>query len=224
MVARSVARTAGSRLRTFIGGLRLGLLNRLLGQQLYHHRIRPRRLLYFQRTLCGRGESRPHRLRRLLYFQRTRCGRGGRGVVLDEHRDCRVALGLGVLQGGVAVIVEQLGVSLGSQQRVSACLVPSESGQHQGGGAVDVLQVGVGRCGGAVDFLRVGVIGRDQVQQKDNDFGVTVERSTHERGATVAVRQADARASPPQLPHHIQVAVGCGGVQQAEGCGSTRFR
>ena len=41
--------------------------------------------------------------------------------------------------------VEQLGVRVGSQQRLHARLVPSESGLHQGVVAAVVLQVRVGR-------------------------------------------------------------------------------
>ena len=50
----------------------------------------------------------------------------------DESYDGRVALVLGVLQGGVAFVVEQLGVGLGAQQRLHARLVPIVSGPHQG--------------------------------------------------------------------------------------------
>ena len=123
----------------------------------------------------------------------------------EELRDGRVALVLGVLQGGVAVFVEQLGVGLGSQQRLHARLVPFASGIHQGGAALDVLQVGVGRV----------------LQQDEHDGEVAVVRSIHERGAAEAARQVDARASLQQLPHHLQLAVGCGGVQQGDGCGPT---
>eukprot|EP00964_Phaeocystis_antarctica_P058831 scaffold34901_cov62-Phaeocystis_antarctica.AAC.3 len=58
-----------------------------------------------------------------------------RCVLPDELRDARVALGLGPLQGDAAVVVEQLGVGLGSQKGLHARLVPSGSGRHQGGAA-----------------------------------------------------------------------------------------
>ena len=48
-------------------------------------------------------------------------------------------------------------------------------------------------------------------------------RSFHERGAAEAIWQVDARASLQQLPYHLQLAEGCGGVQQAEGLGPTFF-
>ena len=41
----------------------------------------------------------------------------------DELRGGRVALGLGPLQGSVAVFVEQLSVGLGSQQGLDALLL-----------------------------------------------------------------------------------------------------
>jgi len=106
-------------------GLHLGSLRRLLCQQLLDHCIRPRRLL------C------------------SRCHRGGRrrrrGVLTDEGCGGRVALDLGPLQGCAALVVEQLGVGLGSQQRLHARPVAFISGPHQSGLATDVLQVGVGR-------------------------------------------------------------------------------
>ena len=79
-----------------------------------------------------------------------RGGRRGGGrlrwrcVLPDELRDGRVELHLSPLQGGVTVLVDQLSVGLGTQQRLHARLVPSVSGHHQGGGALDVLLVGVG--------------------------------------------------------------------------------
>ena len=67
-------------------------------------------------------------------------------MLLDELRGECVALRLGPLQGGEAVVIEQLGVGLGSQQGLHACLLPVASGVHQGGAAVDAgLQVNVGR-------------------------------------------------------------------------------
>ena len=79
----------------------------------------------------------------------------------EESRGGRVAFDLGHLQGGVAVLVEQLGVGTGSQQGLHARLVPSHSGQYQGGAAVDVLQVGVGRV----------------LQQNEQDGEVALARS-----------------------------------------------
>ena len=63
----------------------------------------------------------------------------------DEGCDGRVALGLGKLQGGATLLGAQLGVGLGSQQGLHARLLPFVSGPRQGGVAVNVLQVGVGR-------------------------------------------------------------------------------
>ena len=57
------------------------------------------------------------------------------------------------------------------------------------------------------------------LQEDEKDGEVTVGRSTYERGdAAVAAWQIDARASLQQHPHHLQLAVGCGGVQQGDGC------
>eukprot|EP00964_Phaeocystis_antarctica_P019345 scaffold10687_cov53-Phaeocystis_antarctica.AAC.3 len=151
-------------------GLPLGLLCLLLGQQLLHRRIRPRRL------------RRLHRLH----------------VLPDELRDSRLAVEFGPLQGGLTVLVEQLGVGLGAQQGLHARLFPSGSGHHQGGGVVDVLQVRVSRV----------------LQQEEQDGGVAVARSTHECGVSEAAWQVNARALIQQLPHDLQVAVGCGGMQQ----------
>eukprot|EP00964_Phaeocystis_antarctica_P134074 scaffold98312_cov69-Phaeocystis_antarctica.AAC.2 len=107
----------------------------------------------------------------------------------------------GIPQGGAAFVVEQLRVGVGVQQGLHACLLPFVSGMHQGGAAVAVLQVGVGRA----------------LQQEAQDGEVTAVRSFHEGGASEAAWQVDARAALQQHPHHLQLAVGCGGVQQAEG-------
>eukprot|EP00964_Phaeocystis_antarctica_P010844 scaffold5965_cov69-Phaeocystis_antarctica.AAC.3 len=66
-------------------------------------------------------------------------------VLPDECCDSRVAFSLGPLQGGAATFVEQLGVGLGSQQGLHACLLPCSRSHHQGGVAVAGLQVRVGR-------------------------------------------------------------------------------
>eukprot|EP00964_Phaeocystis_antarctica_P155126 scaffold124113_cov63-Phaeocystis_antarctica.AAC.6 len=102
-----------------------------------------------------------------------------RCVLLDEGYGGRVALKLGALQGGAAVVVEQLGVGLGSQQGLHARLLPFESGTHQGGAAVAVLQVTVGQV----------------LQEDEQDGEVAVGRSSHERGEAEAAWQVDARAS-----------------------------
>eukprot|EP00964_Phaeocystis_antarctica_P110436 scaffold74795_cov63-Phaeocystis_antarctica.AAC.2 len=109
-------------------------------------------------------------------------------VLPEELRDGRVALHLSPVQGGAAVDVEQLGVGLGSQQGLHTRLLPSGSSPHQGGVAVDVLQ----------------------------DREVAVARSIYERGGTKVGLQVDICSSLQQLPHHLQVAVACGGVQQGE--------
>eukprot|EP00964_Phaeocystis_antarctica_P045401 scaffold26128_cov71-Phaeocystis_antarctica.AAC.1 len=128
---------------------------------------------------------------------------GGRRCVLPEElRGGCVSLALGQLQRSIAVVVKQLNVGLGSQQGLHACLVPSTSGRHQGGHAFVALQVGVGRV----------------LQEEIQDGEVAVVRSRNERGAAEAARQVDARASLQQLPHHLQLAVGRGGVQQGCGC------
>eukprot|EP00964_Phaeocystis_antarctica_P120502 scaffold84248_cov61-Phaeocystis_antarctica.AAC.2 len=138
-----------------------------------------------------------------LEGERGRRGHRGRRCVLPEElRGGRVSLALSMLQGGHAGFVEQLVVGLGSQQGLHACLVPSASGPHQSGLACVPLQVGVGRV----------------LQENTQDGEVAAVRSMHERGATEAGRHVDARASLQQLPHHLQVAVGCGGVQQGCGC------
>eukprot|EP00964_Phaeocystis_antarctica_P019301 scaffold10665_cov67-Phaeocystis_antarctica.AAC.4 len=95
-----------------------------------------------------RGGRRAHRGLAIVRWGGRRGGgrlRWRRCVLPDEPRGGRLALGSGVMQGGVAVAVEQLGVGLGSQQRLHARLLPLLSGHHQGGEAVAGLQVGVGR-------------------------------------------------------------------------------
>ena len=94
---------------------------------------------------------------------------------------------------------------IGSQQGLHACLLPLVSGQHQGGLAIAALQVRIGRV----------------LQEEEQDGGVAVARCTHERGVASAALQVDARASLQQLPHHLQLAVARGGVQQAEGYSPT---
>ena len=74
-----------------------------------------------RRLRCPRH---PRRLRRLLWR---------RGVLPEELRDRRVAFSLGVLQGSVAVFVEQLGVGLCSQQGLQARLVPFTTAAYIGG-------------------------------------------------------------------------------------------
>eukprot|EP00964_Phaeocystis_antarctica_P134526 scaffold98808_cov69-Phaeocystis_antarctica.AAC.14 len=123
----------------------------------------------------------------------------------DEIRDGRVALGFGLLQDGVAVFVEQLGVGLGSQQGLHARLVPCANRPHQDGDADIVLQVGVRRV----------------LQEDEHGGEVAPVCSSHERGAAETVWQVDARASHQQLPHHLQLAVDYGGVQQGFECGPT---
>ena len=135
----------------FEGACALACSAACLGQQRLHRRVRPRRprCVLCLRCLHGGG-----RLRR-------------RGVLPDELRGGRVALGLGTLQGGKAAFEEQLGVGLGSQQRLHARLVPAESGPHQGGATEVGLQVGVGR----------------KLQQDEQDGEVAHVHSMHERGA-----------------------------------------
>ena len=53
-------------------------------------------------------------------------------MLSDEGCDGRVALVFGPLQGDLAVVVEQLGVGLGSQQGLHAHLSSLASGRHQG--------------------------------------------------------------------------------------------
>ena len=94
-----------------------------------------------------------------------------------------------------------IGVGLGSEQRLHARLLPFTSGQHHGGEALVGQQVGVGRV----------------LQEHEHDGEVAVARCVHERGEAEADLQVDARAPLQQLPHHRQVVVECGSVQ--EGCG-----
>eukprot|EP00964_Phaeocystis_antarctica_P160815 scaffold132691_cov63-Phaeocystis_antarctica.AAC.1 len=68
-----------------------------------------------------------------------------RCVLPDELCGGCLTLGLGPLQGGLTLFGPQLGVGLGSQQGRHVHLVPLASGLHQGGVALDVLQVRVGR-------------------------------------------------------------------------------
>eukprot|EP00964_Phaeocystis_antarctica_P060952 scaffold36377_cov66-Phaeocystis_antarctica.AAC.5 len=127
----------------------------------------------------GRGDG-----KRGVGSRRWRC------VLPDESCGGRVALGLGPLLGDVATLVEQLGVGLGSQQGLHARLVPSASGQHQGGGATVGLQVGVGRV----------------LQEEEQGGEVATGRSIHERSVVYkAGWQVDARASLQQLPHQLQL-------------------
>eukprot|EP00964_Phaeocystis_antarctica_P010229 scaffold5613_cov69-Phaeocystis_antarctica.AAC.2 len=77
-------------------------------------------------------------------------------------------------------------------------LSSSVSGLHQGGPTITVLQVNVGRV----------------LQQDEQDGVAAVVRSIHERGLAEAALQVDARASLQQHLRHLQVVVGCGGVQQ----------
>ena len=139
--------------------------------------------------------SRPRHLRRVLclcrvlYLRPLRCNRGGR-----LRRRC-------VLPD------EQLGVSLGSQQRLHARLLPCRSGRHQGGAADDELHVDVGRVlqqeehdgevwpRSAVCIHERG--GADGARHDDP------RASLHGRGAAEAGLQVDARAQLQQLPHHI---------------------
>ena len=87
--------------------------------------------------------------------------------------------------------IEQLGVGLGSQQRLHACHVPSASGLHEGGDTALGLQVRVSR-----------------VLQEDKQGGeVAVVRSSHERGVAKAALQVDARASLQQLRDDLNVRV-----------------
>ena len=55
------------------------------------------------------------------------------------------------------------------------------------------------------------------LQQDEQDGEVAAVCSFLERGAAEAALQVDARASLQQLPHHLQLIVGCGDVEQAEG-------
>eukprot|EP00964_Phaeocystis_antarctica_P053067 scaffold31098_cov75-Phaeocystis_antarctica.AAC.1 len=124
----------------------------------------------------------------------------------DETHGARVAPALGILQGSVAVVVEQLGVGPGVQQGLHALLVPLVSSHHQGGVAALVDAT-------AALHVRVGRV----LQEEEHDGCVAVARSFHERGVAEAVRQVDLRASLQQLPHHLQAAVGYGSVQQGRG-------
>eukprot|EP00964_Phaeocystis_antarctica_P026356 scaffold14843_cov70-Phaeocystis_antarctica.AAC.2 len=60
-----------------------------------------------------------------------------------------------------------------------------------------------------------------RIKAYEHDGEVAVARSIHERGGTNAGSQVDTRASLQQHPHHLQLAVGSGGVQKGEGCGLT---
>ena len=123
----------------------------------------------------------------------------------DELCGGRLALSLGVPQGGEAFVVEQLGVGLGSQQGLHARLLTSAGGRHQGGAAFVGLQVGVGRV----------------LQENAQNGEVATTSSIHERGGTKLGLQVDARTTLQQLPHHLQLVAGCGAMQQGYGCGPT---
>eukprot|EP00964_Phaeocystis_antarctica_P007906 scaffold4254_cov60-Phaeocystis_antarctica.AAC.2 len=124
---------------------------------------------------------------------------GGGGAVC-----CRMS---SEIVGGAAVLVEQLGVGLGSQQGLHARLSPVESGRHQGGSSHVGLQVGFGRV----------------LQQDEQDVEVAVARSIIERGDAKAGLQVDGSPSLQQHSHHLQVVVACGGVQQGGCCRPTVF-
>eukprot|EP00964_Phaeocystis_antarctica_P055097 scaffold32394_cov59-Phaeocystis_antarctica.AAC.1 len=117
----------------------------------------------------------------------------------------RVALLFGPPQGGVALSIEQLGVGLGSQQRLHAWHLPSASGLHEGGDTAPGLQVRVGRV----------------LQEDAQDGEVAVVRSSHERRVAKAALQVDTRTSFQQHRDDLKVAVACGGVQEGEGYGLT---
>ena len=91
-------------------------------------------------------------------------------MLQDESYDGRVAHVLGPLQGGVTVLVDQLSVGLGTQQRLHARPLSFGSGLHQGGATVLLLEIGAGRV----------------LQQNEQDGEVAEARSTHERGGAEA--------------------------------------
>eukprot|EP00964_Phaeocystis_antarctica_P008037 scaffold4323_cov57-Phaeocystis_antarctica.AAC.2 len=66
-------------------------------------------------------------------------------VPQEKKNDGGVAAVCSIHECGEAAVIEQLGVGLGAQQGLHACLLPFASGLHQGGLTVVVLQVGVGR-------------------------------------------------------------------------------
>eukprot|EP00964_Phaeocystis_antarctica_P010163 scaffold5570_cov69-Phaeocystis_antarctica.AAC.2 len=176
----------GRRLRRRAAGLRLWSDRRQLDQSRARRPALPCAASWppsaaRRARLTGRSRRVARRESSLL---RRRC------VLPDELRGGRVALGLGVLQGGTAIGVEQLGIGLGAQQGLHARLVPVMSGHHQGTTAVSL---------------------------QEHDGEVAVVRSIHERGDAEAARQVDARASLQQHPHHLQPATGYSGMQQAEG-------
>ena len=93
--------------------------------------------------------------------------------------------GLGDLGCRRPVLIAQLGVGPRLQQSPRACLVALVSRVHQGGGGA-----------AAAPLIRVGMVPQENAQEGK----VATSRSSHERGATAAVRQVDARAAPQQLP------------------------
>eukprot|EP00964_Phaeocystis_antarctica_P072118 scaffold44064_cov70-Phaeocystis_antarctica.AAC.7 len=52
------------------------------------------------------------------------------------------------------------------------------------------------------------------IRAEAQDGCVAVAHSFHERGVAEAAWQVDARAALQQHPHHLQLALGCSGVQQ----------
>eukprot|EP00964_Phaeocystis_antarctica_P043234 scaffold24790_cov53-Phaeocystis_antarctica.AAC.1 len=93
--------------------------------------------------------------------------------------------------GGVALSIEQLGVGLGSQQRLHAWHVSSASGLNEGGDTAPGLQVRVGRV----------------LQEDEQDGQVAVVRGSHERRVAEAALQVDTRTSFQQHRDDLKVAV-----------------
>eukprot|EP00964_Phaeocystis_antarctica_P004695 scaffold2548_cov66-Phaeocystis_antarctica.AAC.2 len=67
------------------------------------------------------------------------------------------------------------------------------------------------------DFCPAGRVLQQDEQDGEEAFG----RSIHERGDAEVGLQVDARASLQQLPHHLQLVAGCGGVYQGHDYGLT---
>ena len=103
------------------------------------------------------------------------------GCVALGHGRVRVYSSKDPMQCGAAALVKQLDVSLGSQQRLDASLLPFTSGRHQGGHAFDVLQVRIGRV----------------LQEEEEDGGMAVERSglSGTSAASVVFHLRDGRIS-----------------------------
>eukprot|EP00964_Phaeocystis_antarctica_P038556 scaffold22058_cov73-Phaeocystis_antarctica.AAC.1 len=126
-----------------------------------------------------------------LACRAVRCGRlGDRGNRAEHHREHHPGHSAQGDADAGCVLPEEL-----RDGRVALHLSPV-----QGGTAFDVEQLGAGL--GSQQGLHARLVPSGS--------------GPHKSSVAVDVLQVDARSTPQQLPHHLQVAVACGGVQQGE--------